>query len=343
MRRAAFILAACAAIASLALAAAKPRVSMEIVTKPGLSLTASRDWYKALTDLGVAGLQIRSAAPADEMGIKEQGGKGDKQYRVTGVLAADGVLYLPGGKFKLQDSARLGKWLADLGDGGSEGVTQPRGAFGLTPRQLADVHDDLQMPIAFSTKEMSAAKAVEKIRAGLHLPLVLGDAARGELAEVRIVDEMMGLSRGTALAALLRPAGLGLRPERPAGGELQYRIDKLQAGRESWPVGWKPKRGGAKPLAELFEFLNVEINDTTVGEAVEAIQGRLKAPFLFDHNALAVQNIDPAKLPAEVPQKRMTYSQILGKVLSQARLKFELRLDDGDRPFLWITTIKPAA
>ena len=38
----------------------------------------------------------------------------------------------------------------------------------------------------------------------------------------------------------------------------------------------------------------------------------------------------------------MSYSQALRRVLSQAKLKYELRVDEADKPFLWITTIKPA-
>ena len=38
----------------------------------------------------------------------------------------------------------------------------------------------------------------------------------------------------------------------------------------------------------------------------------------------------------------MSYSQVLRKILSQAKLRYELRVDDADKPFLWITTVKPA-
>ena len=84
---------------------------------------------------------------------------------------------------------------------------------------------------------------------------------------------------------MLRAAGLVLVPERPAGGELQHRAMGSQAGIESWPVGWKAKTGADKPLPELFEFLNVEIKETSVSEALAAIQSRVKAPFLFDVSA----------------------------------------------------------
>ncbi|HEV3137414.1 MAG TPA: hypothetical protein VGZ26_05910 [Pirellulales bacterium] len=320
----------------------KPRVSLELVTRPGLPLTASRQWFKVLTDLGISGLQIRTAGARDEVAITEHGDKANRQYKVVGILAADNVLYLPGGKFGLNDTGRLRKWLEDLGDLGAAGVTEKRSAFGLIARQLEQVHADLKKPVGVSTKGVSAATAIGQVAGRLDFAVVIDDAARRELAGVRVAEDLSGISSGTALAIMLRPAGLVLEPVRPSGGELHYRVDKAQAGHQAWPVGWKPEANAAKVLPELFEFLNVEIKDIPVSEALEAIEGRLKIPFFYDHNALALHGLDPTQVQADVPSKRLTYTQILNKVLMQAKLRYELRLDEADKPFLWITSVKPA-
>ncbi|MBI3840276.1 MAG: hypothetical protein HY288_20325 [Planctomycetia bacterium] len=319
----------------------KPRVSLELLTRPGLPLMASQQWFKVLTDLGVSGLQIHAGGPRDEVAITQQGSKASPEYRVVGILAADNSLYLPGGKFSLTDSGRLRKWLDELGDQGAAGVTEKRSAFGLIARQLEQVNADLKKPVGFSTKGMSGVKAVSQVAARLDFPLVLDEEAKRELTGVKVAEELSGISSGTALAVMLRPAGLVLEPVRPQGGELQYRVGKAQADHQAWPVGWKPEAKAVKVLPDLFEFLNVEIKDTPVSEALEAIEGRLKIPFLFDHNALALYGIDPTQVQADVPSKRLTYTQILNKVLMQAKLKYELRLDEADKPFLWITTVKP--
>jgi hypothetical protein len=75
---------------------------------------------------------------------------------------------------------------------------------------------------------------------------------------------------------------------------------------------------------------------------VEAIQARLEVPVFYDRNAMALHGIDPAQSPAELPSKRISYSQTLNRLLSQAKLKYELRVDEAEKPFLWITSIKPA-
>lgn len=319
---------------------AKPRVSIELLTKSGVPLTASQQWYKTLTDLGIEGLQIRSANPGEEMSVSQTGTEAAPRYKVVGILSADNVLYLPGGKFKPNDAGKLRAWLANLGDGGAEGVTEPRSAFGLTPRQLVEVNDDLKPSLGFSTKGQRADRAVAQLAGSLKNATELDAAQRRALAEVTLTDELSEVSCGTALAAMLRPAGLAFEPQR-AGGVTVYRVRKAVAGREAWPVGWKPTSRPAKVMPVLFEFLNVEIKDISVTEALAAIEGRLKVPFLFDHNALAVEEIDPKSVAAAVPEKRMTYSQVLQKVLAAARLKYEVRVDEAEKPLIWITTIKP--
>jgi hypothetical protein len=42
-----------------------------------------------------------------------------------------------------------------------------------------------------------------------------------------------------------------------------------------------------------------------------------------------------------MPQTRTTYSLALRKLLFQAGMKFEVRCDDADSPFLWVTAVKP--
>jgi hypothetical protein len=319
---------------------APPNVSFELLTRQGAPITAAQQWYQTLTELGIDGLQIRSAHPGDEISIRQAGSDDALRYQVVGILSPDNVLYVPGGKFKASEVAKLRAWLASLKEGGVEGVTEPRSAFGLTARQLADVNDDLKQPLGISTKGQRADRAAEPLADRLKYPLELDASARRLLAEVTLADELTSVSRGTALAAMLRPAGLAFEP-RHSDGALRYRVRKALAGREAWPVGWKPTQRPAKILPELFEFLNVEIKDISVAEALSAIEGRLKVPLLFDYNALAAAEIDPAAVTAEVPEKRMTYSQVLQKVLAAARLKYEVRTDEADRPLIWITTIKP--
>jgi hypothetical protein len=151
---------------------------------------------------------------------------------------------------------------------------------------------------------------------------------------------MQGMSQGTALAAMLRPLGLGFAPHREIGGKVSLKIGVQQDLRELWPVGWPVDKPG-KTAPDLYRTLNVEIANTSLAESLSAIQGRLSIPFLFDHNKMERERIDPAAVNASFPAKRTFYNKIINHLLFQAKLKSELRVDEADQPFLWITTVRP--
>jgi hypothetical protein len=120
---------------------------------------------------------------------------------------------------------------------------------------------------------------------------------------------------------------------------VQYRLVTAQGASEVWPIGWPTEKQPAKVAPKLFEFLNAEIEGVSAGEAIEAIRGRLDVPFLFDHNNIALHRVDLTK-EVVVPSKRTYYSRVLEQVLFKAGMKYEVRVDENERPFLWITTLK---
>ena len=174
-------------------AAPKARVVLEVLTRPGVPLGASQQWYKTLSELGLAGVQIHSGGAGDELSLTEQGTPSAPAYKVVGILSSDNVLYLPGGKFKPTDTAGLRKWVANLSDQGAEGVTQPRPAFGLTRRQLEEVNEDLKKPVVGSTKGVTASAAVGQIIGRLKIPLLADESVERELKTVKVREELSGL------------------------------------------------------------------------------------------------------------------------------------------------------
>ena len=75
-------------------------------------------------------------------------------------------------------------------------------------------------------------------------------------------------------------------------------------------------------------------------DALTAIQKRINVPLLYDHNNLLRQRVDIAKVKVSSKKGRRAYSNVVDEILYQAKLKAELRQDDAERPFLWITTLK---
>lgn len=323
-----------------AMAFGKPQVEVVVLAEPSPSTaTSARRWAQTFADLGV-GVQIRGPQPGEKLGIEVRGAGDAATYYVTGQLNANNELVLPGGRFASTDRDRLAKWLGDLGMNGPAGVTEKRAAFGLLPKQIAELRDDLARPVSFSTKKTPAADAVTKIAAGLKFSLTIdADAQQSLAADDPVRDELDGIASGTAIAAIARPAGCVLRPRQEASGALSYVLAKAAPGAEGWPIGWPAPQAEAKVLPQLVDSLNAEIRDVSLERAVDAIQSRLKVPFLWDYNALAKQRIDLSK-NVTVPGKRAIYAVLLRQVLYQGQLKYSLRVDDSGKPLIWITTVK---
>ncbi|HTU25847.1 MAG TPA: hypothetical protein VMF30_10640, partial [Pirellulales bacterium] len=294
-------------------------------------------WYQLFTDLGVENLRIRGVEAGDEIGIEDRGKPEAPSYKVTGRITANNTLMLPGGKFSARDSVRLKQWLKTLSEQGIDGVTGKPALFGLTETQYHEVEEDLKRPVDFSTKDLPNGEAVERIGAGLRHSIEIAPDARAALAKRTVAEDLAGFSAGTALALVLRPAGLVFAPVRTHGTTIAYRVAPPASGHDAWPVGWTSEKPDRDLLPDLFKFTYVEIDETPVSEAAEAIQQRLKVPFLWDHFALDGQGIDPAKTTVKLPTKKLHYGLILSKVLSQAKLQKELRVDEAGKPFLWIT------
>jgi hypothetical protein len=319
---AAFVAGAALTICASSLRAAEPRIEIEVCTEPGFPLTGARDWSEMLGELGLANVRIRGAKPADEPAIQSTGSGNSRTYRLTGILTADGKLYLPKARFALSDKARLAQWIEKLQAGGEEAVTVKPAAFGLLPTQLVKVHAALAVPVKFSTAGKSPREAAKQIADGLSLSFISDTESQRALAsDEPVADELQGLSAGTALAAILRPLGLVLVPEKN-GQDLRLRIADSRSAKEHWPVGWPPEENPGQTLPELFKFLNVEIADTSLGETLKAIGGRVKAPIVIDYNALARLDVDLATKKVELPKSNTFYAKALDRVLFQASLKY---------------------
>jgi hypothetical protein len=198
----------------------------------------------------------------------------------------------------------------------------------------------LSTPAIGKTHDQPLSQVVEEIcsKLGMTVEIDANAAARIRAGQT-VRDELSGMSRGTALAAALRPMGLALVPTRSPTGTLSLRIAAGRRVPEAWPVGWEPETPDRDTIPKLFDFLQVEVAATPLNEALAALQGRLKVPFLLDHNALAAQEIDPSTRRVRFPAKRTFYKRVLDQLLFQARLEAELRTDDAGQPFIWITTI----
>jgi hypothetical protein len=315
------------------------RVELVLAAERHAPLVAQQTWVRELGEAGIHNVRLRQQRSTDRVGIQVQGTKESPIYVVNGTLDSRGEVILPGGRYRPGQARRIATWLRDVARRGPPDSREPLVAFGLPKSQMMAVHKDLAVPIDFSTRDKERADVVRKIAGRLKLPVRVDGKMLARAADDRMADELEGLSRGTALAYVLRPAGLALVPKM-AGSGPEYRITTARGQRETWPVGWKPERSRPKLLPEMFSLRPINLKNVSIAKVLEVIGKRLGIPVLLDHGALARHGIDPEKTLVTVPRSRTSYATVLDKALFQAWLKYELRTDEAGKPFLWVTTIK---
>lgn len=318
--------------------AAEPRVDLEVAIEGGFVPTDARAWSEMLNQAGFANVRLRGDR-GDSPTIETLGSEQSKSFRVVGILMATNQLVLPKGKFGLNDRGNVEAWVRKLKEGGEDALNIKPTAFGLLPKQLVAVHEALAARVESPTLGKPARDVAKQIADRLPYKFIADGAAQKALASDEVVaDELNGLSSGTSLAAVLRPLGLVMYPEKN-GGEIRLRIAAAANTKESWPMGWPPKGNPSETLPEFFKYLRVEINDAPLSDAMSAIAERVKAPLLVDHNALARGQVN-LQTKVNFPPTNIYYARALDRLLFQAKLKYELRVDEADKPFLWITTLR---
>jgi len=331
-----FLIAAATVFADRARAAAP--VELEIATQKGFAIGGAHKWIRHLSDAGFSSIRVRQARAGDRAEVKREGAPRSPIYRVTGILSRGDVLLLPGGRFRLGDRRGLTAWI-DRVRNSDKHNPERKAAFGLTAEQLVRLHEQLAAAVDFTTRGKPAREVVIGLARATPVPITVDPASRGVFADAKVADELRGVSAGTALAAVVRPLGLVVRPIEQGGKVTLLVVDSRKA-QQSWPIGWPPKKSVRELAPKLYAILPVEIADQPLGPTLDVLQGRIEIPFLYDYNGLARQRIDLAKIRVSLPATKTFYKSIVSKLLSQAKLRSEVRVDEAGNPLLWISPIK---
>lgn len=318
-------------------------VEVEIFAEPRAPITAAQEWGRELAAAGLTRVRIRAKHESDRVGIETRGPEGQPGYRVTGMINSQNELVLPSGRYRLGQARQAVQWLEELarkGPGQKPGASESAGPPGLSAEQLPDLRKALAQPVAASTKDKDRARLVQQIAGQLDVALRFDEALRKVLAGQTLAEDLQGLAAGTAMAYVLRSAGLSMVPSASrAGHELVVR--PLADGQACWPVGWPPDVPVPELLPGLFESFNANLQNVTVAQAMEAIGQRLKAHVLWDRLAMERHRIDPAKVYVTLPRTRTTHHGLIRRVLAKAELRYEVRVDDAGKPLIWVAPIKP--
>ncbi len=322
-------------ITLLVLPVAADQVELEVLTLPGTGPTAAHEWMSLLEKLDVDLLRFRQGGRTAIPSIDSASESGQTVYRITAVLA-NSRLTVPGARFSKSQISAFNDWLQDMpAHAAGDKATH---AFGMAAEQLLYVHKALKQPLLIETKGVPLPQVVDTISR----TLPIGLQSKTRLSDEKLTESLAGISSGTALAAALRPFGLVLVPVRTGRHttDVMLEIRSVRNAEETWPIGWPSEQRINKLAPKMMDFLEVEIDDVPLEEALTALQGRLELPFLFDQNGMARHGIDPATDKVSFPLRSTFYKKILNNLLYQAKLKSELRVDEAGNPLLWIAPVK---
>ncbi len=313
--------------------------SIEIASAARPQATAPRRWVQTLTELGVANVRLRGMQSGDVPKAEDFGTEDSPLVRIVAVLNKQNDLLVPGKKLKLSDREAIKAYLERAGNDGAQSVTAARGKFGLTKEEFTTLFNQLSRPLQIPTRSKSLQSIVDANRNNLTLQISYDSNTKHVLSvNPEGLEEVTSLSRGTALAVLLGAEGLVLEPIKKPGKPVGLRIASKHEGKHAWPVGYDLEQSPRETCPKLFEQINVEIDGYTLAEAVKAISAQIEGlPIVWDRFALRSNGIIPETQQVKLARTKTFYKRIIDRLLFQARLSGDLRIDETGTPFYWVS------
>ena len=327
---------------AIAVAEAALPIDLEVAVEQGSPFGAMQEWGKLLNEMDLARVRLRGANGGDEPTATSIGEGTSQRFKLVGLLNRRDQLVLPGGSFGPGDRAKLKAYFEGLPERVAEKGVE-RGIFNLTKQQFEQVYEELSTPVTMSTKGQRPESILAMLTEKLTIPVEIDPSAAGPLRAAPAIDaELQEFSTGTAIAIALRPAELTLLPEQKFGQPLKFRVVKASPQQRGWPAGWKPAQTARQLAPAMYEFQNIEIGSGfMLSDALTALGPRMGVPLMFDERVLATRKIDPAKIEVTFPRGKTYIRRAIDRVLSQARLAGEVRVDETEKPFYWITQFGP--
>ncbi len=314
-------------------ACAAPSISIEVAIEPGVALTAPQQWAKTLGKIGLSRVQLRSAHADDRPQVLATSGE---RIKVLAILSRRNELVLPKRRFKSHQLAALRKYFKELPLDLAEG-DDPRGRFDLTDKQFQTIYTDFESLVDFSTVGITRTELLSRLAKKFATPVEIDPVAKVMLTKLPLAKELRGMAAGTSLALVLRQQGLALQPEKLRGKPLRIRVIRYDHRIETWPVGWQSEASPRRLAPKMFESLTLEIAGYSLTQALNALKPRLGVPVVMDEWILRRKNIQPDEVQVKLKRGKTYLKKAVDRILSQARLAGELRVDELGQPFYWVT------
>ena len=303
-------------------------VEINVVAGDRASFGAPQRWMQALGS--VRGARIRSDGTKSARPTAKWIGS---TLHVTAVIGENDNLILPGRKLSIRQASQLTQWIENQK---KARASDPRDTkdqrFGLSARELQQVHDMLKPKVTFSTQDKLASDVLRQIVRAQALPVKMSSSDFQRFSNKKLDTEWKDLSVGTAVAAILRNVECVMVPV-VVGGRIQLKVNHERLAKEGWPVGWDSDLQKDDLIPKIFDKLPIEIHDTPVTEVMKALEKRIETPIIFDEGLLSASSIDAKTVKIDIPPTKSFYGKVIRQAAFKAKMTSEVRVDETGRPF----------
>ena len=324
----------------------KTIVSVEILTGSSGLVLKLNQWRTVFQKLGVS-VRVRQVVLNGKPETRERKQGPLRFVKVVGRLDRSGKLIFASHSFSLDEGEKLKEWIDELKAYGAEGSPEGKPAWGLNKTVFIAINKTLSEPVKQDTSGLPLETVIAKLELSKQYPLRFSLDARNRLREkaalkLTVHQNVKTLSKGTALAILLREQGLGFRPLRTPSGSIELVVDPFSKTTDLWPVGWDlpetlPR---FKAYPSLFKITPIEFKDLQLTDLLDSVSAKTGHMIILDRYNLMQQGIDADTLAVSFPYRKISWALMLRRVTAPHRLRREYRLDEQGRPFIWITTLE---
>ncbi len=307
----------------------------------------AQQWADVFAKEGIP-LRIRQPLLNDKAGVEQQVWGTIRRVKVTGQLDRSGLIVFPDRKFSLSDTAKLEEWIEELRVYGAQGAPEGQPLWGLERSEFDRLHAVMKQPTAQPTQELGLTEAIRALELSPNFPLRFSAETRKLLTEQPdlslVKHDLRGFAKGTALALILHQYRLAFAPKRLPDESIVLAVEPFQPEKTMWPIGWNPDDLGLRRgsyASKLYSPQPIRIEQTRMLDLIPQIEEATDLKVFFDPYGLAAAKVNPERLVVNYPQKNTSWSLCLKTILSQVKLSLEVRVDENDKPFLWITRYAP--
>ena len=310
---------------------AEKRVEIEVLTEARAPLEGAHEWLQVLKELKCDQVRMRAKRASDNAPSIQGDSADSRTVKVTAVLRSDNSLAVPNRRFRRPNAAALTVWLNELRKPPSDPPTDSSAS----PVDLIGLRRRMSAALVAPTKGMPVVTFLSSTR-DWDTPVVVDQSLRIPRG-IKIENELSGLSRGTALAIVVRQLNATVAPER---GGKSVKVTASDKTSQSWPIGWKLEKPVPVVVPKLVKSLPIQIAGTPLAEVLRAFESRIGIPFVIDQSELNRNQIDLKDIAIKIGPRRATYKRVLDSILVRNLLSGEVRVDEAGKPFYWITTLK---